>query len=103
MTLTYIIGCHQLQQMLLKLVKESFGDGQYKKSLDCLRALRRECIQVHVHVCVYGAGRECMYVCMGLGESVYRAGRECIVCVWGWERVHVCVYGAGRDCVCIGL
>ena len=53
-------GCKQLQEVLLNLVKESFGDAQYKKSLDCLRALRRECIQVHMYMIEY--------VCM---------------CVWG--------------------
>ena len=30
----------------MKLVRESFGDAQYRKAMDCLRCLRRECLQV---------------------------------------------------------
>ena len=41
-----LVGCCQLQQMIMKLVKESFGDSQYRKALDCIRCLRRECLQV---------------------------------------------------------
>ena len=43
-----VAGCEQLQRVILKLVKESFGDAQYGKSLDCLRSLRRECSQVAI-------------------------------------------------------
>jgi hypothetical protein len=42
-------GCQQLQVVLLKLVRESFGDAQYRKAMDCLRCLRRECLAVGVH------------------------------------------------------
>ncbi|CAI8032323.1 X-ray repair cross-complementing protein 5 [Geodia barretti] len=38
--------CRQLQGTMMKLVKESFGDSQYRKAMDCLRCLRRECLQV---------------------------------------------------------
>ena len=56
-------GCGQLQEVLLKLVKESFGDSQYQKALDCLRCLRRECVQVY-SVCVCVSVCMCVHVCM---------------------------------------
>ena len=39
-------ACRQLQQVVMKLVKESFGDTYYDKALDCLRSLREEGIKV---------------------------------------------------------
>ena len=39
-------ACRQLQQVVMKLVKESFGDTYYDKALDCLLSLREEGIKV---------------------------------------------------------
>ena len=36
----------QLQNVILKLVRESFGDMYYPKALDCLAALRQQGIKV---------------------------------------------------------
>lgn len=35
----------QLQQVVLKLVKESFGDTYYGKAMDCVKALREEAVR----------------------------------------------------------
>ena len=36
----------QLQQVALRLVKESFGDVMYSKAMDCIKTLREEMIGV---------------------------------------------------------
>ena len=36
----------QLQQVALRLVKESFGDVMYSKAMDCIKTLRKEMISV---------------------------------------------------------
>lgn len=35
-----------LQEVAVKLVKESFGDTYYGKAMDCIQALRSEAIKV---------------------------------------------------------
>ena len=35
-----------MQEVTLRLVKESFGDTYYDKALDCVKALRSEAITV---------------------------------------------------------
>ena len=41
----------QLQKVILKLVKESFGEMYYPKALDCLVALRQQAIKVGTQLC----------------------------------------------------
>ena len=72
-------GCGQLQEVLLKLVKESFGDSQYQKALDCLRCLRRECVQVYsVCVCECVCVCMCVHVCMCVCVIICCRGRKWI-------------------------
>ena len=40
------IASKQLQNVVFKLVKESFGDSYYDKALSCVTALREESIKV---------------------------------------------------------
>ncbi len=39
-----------LQEVALKLVKESFGDTYYDKAVECVQALRTEAIRVSVSI-----------------------------------------------------
>ena len=40
------LASKQLQQVSLRLVKESFGDAMYNKALSCIKQLREEAIKV---------------------------------------------------------
>ena len=42
-------ACQQLQQVAIRLVKESFGDMYYSKALNCLMTLREEGLKVSMH------------------------------------------------------
>ena len=45
-SLSWSTASKQLQQVIVKLVKESFGDTYYGKAMDCVKALREEAIRV---------------------------------------------------------
>ena len=42
----FAIATKQLQTIVMKLVKESFGDTHYAKALECIKVLREEAIKV---------------------------------------------------------
>ena len=42
----------ELHLVALELVKESFGDNLYSKAMDCIKALRGECIKVRLHLVI---------------------------------------------------
>ncbi len=44
--LNCVLASKQLQQVSLRLVKESFGDAMYSKALSCIKKLREEAIGV---------------------------------------------------------
>ena len=46
LTSLYPLASKQMQEVTLKLVKESFGDTYYNKALDCVKALRSEAVRV---------------------------------------------------------
>ena len=42
----FFSGSKQLQNVTLRLIKESFGDVMYNKSLTCIQTLKEEAIRV---------------------------------------------------------
>ena len=46
------VASKQLQEVTLRLVKESFGDTYYDKALDCVKALRSEAVTVSWNVVI---------------------------------------------------
>lgn len=44
------IASKQLQTIVMKLVKESFGDTHYAKALECVKVLREEAINVNISI-----------------------------------------------------
>ena len=47
-SITLPAASKQMQEVTLRLVKESFGETYYDKALDCVKALRSEAITVNL-------------------------------------------------------
>ena len=44
------LACEQMKKRILQLVTDSFGTQFYGKAMDCLKALREQCIKVKLNV-----------------------------------------------------
>ena len=55
-SLCWSTASKQLQQVVVKLVKESFGDTYYGKAMDCVKALREEAVRVSAREVGKGEG-----------------------------------------------